>query len=63
MRPASDWPVRASRGRAVARPLPSTRPAGAGTVAWNAEGLASGVYLLRLGTAETSEAGKLVLLR
>jgi len=37
-----------ARGQEVARPLAHTSVAGSGRVAWNAEGLSSGVYLVQL---------------
>jgi hypothetical protein len=53
-----------ARGRLVARPLSTAAPAGAATVQWNAEGLASGLYLVRLQLdGEVLKTTKLMLAR
>lgn len=53
-----------ARGREVARPLDATRGAGPGQAAWDAAGLASGVYFARLELdGETLLARKLTLVR
>ncbi|MEZ4386570.1 MAG: M20/M25/M40 family metallo-hydrolase [Candidatus Krumholzibacteriia bacterium] len=51
-------------GRLVARPLAGRRPAGPGTVAWQADQLASGVYLVVLGLdGQDLRSTKLTLVR
>lgn len=53
-----------ARGREVARPLDARRPAGAGEVAWDASGLASGIYIARLELGgETLLTRKITLVR
>jgi len=53
-----------ARGRLVARPLSAAAPAGAATALWNAEGLASGLYLVRLQLdGEVLKTTKLMLAR
>jgi hypothetical protein len=53
-----------ARGREVARPLSGQRPAGPGEVLWNAQGLASGVYLVQLSLDGAVQRGtKLTLVR
>jgi hypothetical protein len=53
-----------ARGRQVARPVSADQPAGAGEVAWNAEGLASGVYMVQLRLdGEVLRGTKLTLVR
>jgi hypothetical protein len=53
-----------ARGREVARPLDAVAHAGAGRVAWDAKGLASGIYLAELSLdGEVLTSGKLTLVR
>lgn len=50
-------------GRYVAELLDETRPAGSYTLQWNAGGIASGVYLLRMETGGFVAARKLVIVK
>jgi hypothetical protein len=53
-----------AQGRLVARPLANHTPAGTGLVHWNAEGQASGLYLVRLELdGEVLKTTKLTLVR
>lgn len=53
-----------AQGRLVARPLAGRTPAGAGLAHWNADGQASGLYLVRLELdGEVLKTAKLTLVR
>jgi hypothetical protein len=50
-------------GNEVATLVNEEKPAGSYTVQWNAQGIASGVYLYRLQAGDYSAAKKLLLLK